>query len=202
MNMNTILQEHIEVAQKSMSLMADLERIAQLTVGRIQKGGKILFCGNGGSAADAQHFAAELIGRFYLERPAIPAIALTTDSSVLTCLGNDYSYDIIFSRQLEALCTEKDVVILISTSGKSPNILKAAEMAKSKGAYVVAIAGKDGGPLKNCVDDALIVPSNNTPRIQEMHLFLGHTLCEWVEKKLSVNHKIEKSSTEKVPEYS
>jgi len=120
-----------------------------------------------------------------LERKAISAIALTTDSSVLTCLGNDYSYDIIFSRQLEALCAPGDVVVLLTTSGNSPNILKAAETAKQKGAYTIAFTGKDGGKIKDLVDDCLIVPSHNTPRIQEMHLFLGHTYCEWVELALS-----------------
>jgi D-sedoheptulose 7-phosphate isomerase len=185
MNFQSILQEHIDVAQASFALLADLQRIAELSSARLKAGGKVLFCGNGGSAADAQHFAAELIGRFYLERKAIAAIALTTDTSILTCLGNDYSYDIIFSRQLEALCTDKDVVVLLSTSGNSSNILRAAEVAKSKGAYSIGFTGKDGGALKTAVDDCLVVPSNNTPRIQEMHLLLGHTYCEYIEKNLS-----------------
>ena len=176
-----LLDEHIEVAMTTKSLLPKLQQIAETTTQRLKKGGKILFAGNGGSAADAQHLAAELIGRFYLERPAIPAIALTTDSSVLTCLANDYHYDVIFARQCEALCNAEDVILLISTSGKSTNLLKAAEVCKAKGAYTIAFLGKDGGHLKAVVDDALIIPSHNTPRIQEIQLFLGHTLCEWIE---------------------
>lgn len=181
LNLEALLAEHIFVAQASYALLEPLARISQLIIDRLQASGKILFCGNGGSAADAQHFAAELIGRFYLERQAIAAIALTTDTSVLTCLGNDYSYDIIFSRQLEALCQPGDVVVLLTTSGNSQNILRAAQTAKACGAYTVGFTGKDGGQLKACVDDCLIVPSDNTPRIQEMHLFLGHTLCQAIE---------------------
>mgnify|MGYP000420292270 CR=1 FL=1 len=187
LNLQNLLSEHLNVTQKTESLLPQLEKISNIAVEKIKSGGKLLFCGNGGSAADAQHFAAELIGRFYLERPAIPAIALTTDTSILTCLGNDYSYDCIFARQLEALCQEKDVVVLLTTSGNSPNILQAAEMAKTKGAYTIAFTGKDGGKIKNLVDDCLIVPSDNTPRIQEMHLFLGHCFCEWIELALNKN---------------
>lgn len=182
LNIPQLLEAHIEVAQKTVTLIPSLEKICLLTVERLQKGGKILFCGNGGSAADAQHFAAELVGRFYLERRAIPAMALNTDGSVLTCLSNDYHYDAVFARQIEAHCTHQDVVMLISTSGHSANILKAAEVAKAKGAYVIGLTGKDGGLLREKVDDCLIVPSNDTPRIQEMHGFLGHTFCEWIEK--------------------
>ncbi len=184
LDLSAILQEHIDVAQSSFALLTQLQNISERAVERLRAGGKILFCGNGGSAADAQHFAAELIGRFYLERHAIPAIALTTDTSILTCLGNDYSYDIVFARQLEALCTEKDVVVLLSTSGNSQNILNAAEMAKRKSAYTIGFSGKEGGKLKGAVDDCLVIPSHNTPRIQEMHLMLGHTLCEWIEVAL------------------
>lgn len=184
-NASKILQEHLEVAQNTATCMQQLVEASHIIIERLRKGGKILFCGNGGSAADAQHFAAELIGRFYLERKAIPAIALTTDSSVLTCLSNDYAYDVIFSRQLEALCTAQDVVVLLSTSGKSPNILKAAEIARTRQAFTLGITGKDGGELKNAVDQCITVPSHNTPRIQEMHLLLGHTLCEWIELELA-----------------
>jgi D-sedoheptulose 7-phosphate isomerase len=180
-----LLQEHIEVALATNALLPQLQQVCEQTVKRLQQGGKVLFAGNGGSAADAQHMAAELIGRFYLERAAIPAIAVTTDSSILTCLSNDYHYDIVFSRQFEALCNAQDVAVLMSTSGGSNNLVKAAEVAKSKGAYTIAFLGKDGGQLKNVVDAALVVPSHNTPRIQEMHLFLGHTFCEWIEKALA-----------------
>jgi D-sedoheptulose 7-phosphate isomerase len=185
LDLPALLQEHVEVATKTATLLDKLQKIGERAVTQVQQGGKVLFCGNGGSAADAQHFAAELIGRFYLERQAIPAMALAVDSSILTCLANDYHYDIIFARQLEAHCHSNDVVVLISTSGHSPNILKAAEVARQKGAYIVGMTGKDGGVLKDVVDDCLIVPSNNTPRIQEMHGFLGHTLCEWIEKAVA-----------------
>ncbi|MCD6046821.1 MAG: phosphoheptose isomerase [Gammaproteobacteria bacterium] len=185
LDLPALLQEHIDVANKTRELLDKLKKICEQAASRVQQGGKVLFCGNGGSAADAQHFAAELIGRFYLERRAIPAMALAVDSSILTCLSNDYHYDVIFARQLEAHCQDKDIVVLISTSGHSPNILKAAEVARQKGAYIVGLTGKDGGALKDMVDDCLIVPSNNTPRIQEMHGFLGHTLCEWIEKAVA-----------------
>jgi len=181
LNTEKLLAEHIFVAQASYDLLEPLMQISQRIIERLQASGKILFCGNGGSAADAQHFAAELVGRFYVERRALAAIALTTDTSVLTCLGNDYSYDIIFSRQLEALCQPGDVVVLLTTSGDSPNILRAARTAQACGAYTVGFTGKAGGQLKTRVDDCLIVPSDNTPRIQEMHLFLGHTLCQAIE---------------------
>ena len=153
LDLPTILQEHIHVAEASTALLPALARISEATVTRLRQGGKLFFCGNGGSAADAQHFAAELIGRFYLERRAIAAIALTTDSSILTCLGNDYGYDVIFSRQLEALCNASDVVMLITTSGNSANILKAAEMTRTKGAYTIALTGKDGGAIQHAVDE-------------------------------------------------
>lgn len=185
LNTEALLAEHIFVAQASQALLAPLAVITQEVIARLSRRGKILICGNGGSAADAQHLAAELIGRFYVERKAIAAIALTTDSSVLTCLGNDYSSDVIFSRQLEGLCQPEDIVLLFSTSGNSVNILRAAETAKAIGAYVVAFSGNEGGKLKHCVDASLIVPSDNTPRIQEMHLFLGHTLCQAIELAFS-----------------
>ena len=181
LDLQKIFQEHIQVAQATEILLPKLKQAAEESVARLQNGGKILFCGNGGSAMDAQHFAAELIGRFYLERKAIQAIALTADSAVLTSLGNDYSYDIVFSRQLEALCAVNDVVVLLSTSGNSPNVIKAAEVAQMKGAYTIGFTNQNGGKLKDHVDCCFQVPSENTPRVQEMHLLLGHTLCEWIE---------------------
>ena len=178
---NTILDEHIEVTKATRQLLEPLINITQLIVERLRLGGKVLFCGNGGSAADAQHFAAELLGRFYLERKSIPAVALTTDTSTITCLANDYNYDIVFSRQLEALCQPNDVVVLLTTSGNSLNILKAVDVVKQKGALAVGFTGGSGGKLKECVEHCLVVPSQNVPRVQEMHLLLGHTLCEWIE---------------------
>ncbi|MBI4134596.1 MAG: SIS domain-containing protein, partial [Candidatus Sungbacteria bacterium] len=138
-----------------------------------------------GSAADAQHIAAELVGRFKMERQAIPAMALTTNTSVLTALGNDYGYDSIFARSLEAFAVAgRDTLVAISTSGASPNILRAAAVAKSLGVKVIALTGKDGGKLKEMADVALIVPSHDTQRIQEAHITIGHILCDLIERSL------------------
>ena len=184
LNINQIFQQHLELLKASQSLIPQIEQVAEKLSARSCAGGTLYWCGNGGSAADAQHFAAELVGRFFEERPAIASVALSTDSSVLTALSNDYSFDIIFSRQIEALCKANDAVICISTSGNSANIVKAATAAKAKGAYVLGLTGHQGGKLAALVDDCLIVPSNYTPRIQEIQVFLGHILCEWIEKKI------------------
>lgn len=145
---------------------------------RLRRGCKILVCGNGGSAADAQHFAAELTGRYVRERRALAAVALTTDTSALTALGNDYSYDRVFSRQVEALGRPGDLLVGISTSGNSPNIILAVEMAHSLGMRTLGLLGKDGGKLKGMVDDPLVVPSAVTARIQEVHEMVYHFWCE------------------------
>ena len=155
---------------------------AQIILNAYRTGGKVLLIGNGGSAADAQHIASELVGRFKLERRGLPAIALTTNTSTLTALANDYAYDTVFSRQLEALANEKDVLIAITTSGTSPNILKAVETAHSKGIVVIALTGENCGKLKAMSDLTIAVPSNNTPRIQEAHITIGHIICHLVEK--------------------
>lgn len=147
-------------------------------------GNKLLVMGNGGSAADAQHFAAEIIGRFKMERAALPAIALTTDSSVLTAIGNDYGFDAVFSRQVEGLGRPGDVVFGISTSGNSPNVLAALAKARDLGCLTVALLGRDGGSIKTVADIALIVPSTDTPRIQEGHLTIIHIICDLLEKRL------------------
>ncbi len=147
----------------------------------IKNGGKILLMGNGGSAADSQHIAAEIVGRFKKERKGMPAIALTTDTSILTSVGNDYGYDYIFARQIEALCTPKDLVIGITTSGNSANVVRAIEAAKEIGATTVGLTGGTGGKLLNLCDYNLIMPSNVTARIQEAHIFVGHSLCEILE---------------------
>lgn len=149
-----------------------------------QAGGKVLLIGNGGSAADAQHIAAELVGRFKMERKALPAIALTTDTSLLTAMANDYGYDSVFRRQVEGLAGKNDVLIAITTSGTSPNILKAVEAARSKGMLVIGLTGKTGGKLKDMVDLAIVVPSDNTQRIQEAHITIGHIICHLVENEL------------------
>lgn len=147
-------------------------------------GNKLLVLGNGGSAADAQHFAAEIIGRFKLERSALPAIALTTDSSVLTAIGNDYGFDAVFSRQVEGLGRPGDVVFGISTSGNSANVLAALVKARELGCRTVALLGRDGGAIKTAADIALVVPCHDTPRIQEGHLTIIHIICDLLEKRL------------------
>jgi D-sedoheptulose 7-phosphate isomerase len=151
----------------------------------LRSGGKLLFFGNGGSAADAQHLAAEFVGRFVIERRALPAIALTTDSSILTAVGNDYGFDQVFARQIEALGNRNDVAIGISTSGNSPNVLLAMKQAHLKQMKTVGLAGKDGGALVKDVDIAITVASSNTARIQECHIAVGHLLCELVETQFS-----------------
>lgn len=149
-----------------------------------QTGGKILVCGNGGSAADAQHFAAELVGRYKRERQAIAAIALTTDTSIITAVANDYDYDQVFARQIEALGNKGDTLIAISTSGNSGNVVKAAEKAKVKGLNVISLTGQAGGQLKDNVDIWLGVPSGETNHIQEMHIAIIHMLCGMIEADL------------------
>ncbi len=149
---------------------------------RLKEGRKLLLCGNGGSAADAQHIAGELVGRFQLERRPLPAIALTTDTSVLTAVANDYSFEEVFKRQVEALGEKGDVLIAISTSGNSKNVVKAVEKAREKGLLTVGFLGRDGGVLKSLCHRSLVVKSNSTPRIQEVHITIGHVLCDFIEK--------------------
>lgn len=150
-----------------------------------KNGGKVILMGNGGSAGDAQHIAAEFVGRYKKERKSYPALALNTNTSSLTAIGNDYGYDVSFSRQVEGFAKAGDVVIGISTSGNSTNVYKALELAKQKGCYTAAFLGKDGGTIKNIADLPIIVRSKNTPRIQECHIFIGHTVCELVDKELN-----------------
>ncbi len=142
---------------------------------------KLMLCGNGGSAADAQHLAAEFVNRFLLERPPLPAIALTTDTSVITSIGNDYGFEDVFSKQVKALGMEGDVLIAISTTGNSANVIAAAKVARKQGIYTAALAGGEGGALAGSVDTALVVKSNETPRIQETHIFAGHLICQLVD---------------------
>ena len=166
------------------SSIKTIENIVSLIIESYKNGGKIVLCGNGGSAADAQHIAGELVGRFALERQAFPAIALTTDTSIITALANDYGYKVIFRRQIEALVNENDVVIGISTSGNSPNIIEAMKAAKIKGAKTIGLTGSNGGKLAEIVDLLMAVPSKVIPRIQESHITIGHIVCELVEKEL------------------
>ncbi|BCD60748.1 MULTISPECIES: D-sedoheptulose 7-phosphate isomerase [unclassified Nitratiruptor] len=143
---------------------------------------KIMLCGNGGSAADAQHIAAELVGRFKKERRSLPAIALSTDTSALTAIGNDYGFEQVFARQVEGLAQKGDVLIGISTSGESENVLRAMEEAKRRGCKTIGLLGKDGGRIKDLCDAAIVVPSSQTPRIQEMHIMIGHILCSLIDE--------------------
>lgn len=163
----------------------DIVNLGLLIAKRLKLGKKVLICGNGGSAADSQHFAAEIVGRFEKERKGYPAIALTTDTSALTAIGNDYGFDKIFSRQVEALGEKGDILIGISTSGNSKNVIQAVEVAKQIGMFTVGFLGKDGGRLKDLVDKAFIVKSDNTARIQEVHLTLEHSICKVIDMYLS-----------------
>jgi D-sedoheptulose 7-phosphate isomerase len=163
---------------------SQIVQAAQAIINCLQAGGKLLFFGNGGSAADAQHLAAEFVGRFVMERRGLPAIALTTDSSILTSIGNDYGYENVFARQIEALARPGDVAIGISTSGNSPNVLAGLNKAKEFGASTIGLSGRDGGSLANIVDFAIVVRSQQTARVQECHIAIGHILCELVETEL------------------
>lgn len=155
-----------------------------LAVETYRRGGKVLSAGNGGSAGDAQHIAGELVSRFYYDRPALSAIALTTDTSILTAIGNDYGYEQLFARQIEGLGVAGDLFIAISTSGNSPNILAGIAAAKKRGLKVVGLTGQNGGKMKALCDVCLCVPSSETPRIQESHILLGHLLCAHVEREI------------------
>ena len=166
------------------ALHAQIQQAAERCVRSLRDGHKLLFAGNGGSAADAQHWAGELVSRFYYDRPGLPAIALTTDSSILTAVGNDYGYDYTFARQVEALGQAGDVLLVISTSGNSPNILRAAEAARARNMVVIGFTGEHGGKLAPACDLCFRIPSNETPRIQEGHEFIGHLLCALIEAEM------------------
>ena len=166
------------------SLLDEIEKVARKCVELYRGPNKTILAGNGGSAADAQHIAAELVGRYGFDRPSIPSLALTTDTSNLTAIGNDYGYDKVFSRQLEGMGQRGDIFIGISTSGNSINIINAFNSAKEKGITTVALVGRDGGEMAKLADISLIVPSNSTPRIQESHILIGHILCDIIEKEI------------------
>jgi D-sedoheptulose 7-phosphate isomerase len=172
---------HLQVIQAMKSSGDLLGQIAQTFITTLKAGGKVLLCGNGGSAADAQHVAAELVCRYRRNRAALPAIALTTDSSILTAVGNDFDFADVFARQVEALATRGDIVVGISTSGKSPNVLKALEAARRRGARTIGFTGKTGGPLAVLCDLCFEAPATETARIQEAHLLAWHIICEIVE---------------------
>lgn len=172
------------------TLAGDIHNAIGLIRGSLNNGGKLLLMGNGGSAADAQHIAAELVGRFKMERKAIPAIALTTDSSILTCLANDYGFESVFARQVEALALKGDVVMGISTSGNSENLIRAFKKADEIGAVTIGLLGNDGGKMKDRVHAAIVVPSTDTARIQEVHITIGHIICEIIEQELNDENKV------------
>lgn len=178
------LNAHLETIKNVLNTNVQaLSESCDLVVNTILSGKKVLLFGNGGSAGDAQHIAAEFTGRFVKERKGLPAIALTTDTSALTAIGNDYGYERVFSRQVEALANEGDLLIGISTSGNSPNVLLAFEQGKKMGCNIISFSGRDGGKMKELSDVNLIVPSNVTARIQEMHILFGHIICTALDSK-------------------
>ena len=179
---NTIFDDSIDVITKSKNLSEKLNESATKIISCLKNNGKVILFGNGGSAADAQHMAAELIGRFKIERESVPAIALTTDTSVITSIGNDYGFNEIFSRQCESLVHKNDIIIAISTSGNSNNVINGIMKAKEKGSFVIGLTGSSGGKLKSEVDLLLDIPSNDTARIQEGHRLIIHSLCQLIEK--------------------
>ena len=180
-----IIRESIKVKEAVITkLSKDIKGTATLISTSLKKGGKVILFGNGGSAADAQHIAAEFIGRFKLERQALASIALTTNTSILTSIANDYGYEEVFSRQLEGIATTNDIAIGISTSGNARNVITGLLEAKKLGIKTIALTGSGGGEMATIADIALEVPSDNTPRIQEAHIVIGHVICELVEENL------------------
>ena len=175
----------LDIVQSSILLSPHIDKSINLIIGCLKKGNKIILFGNGGSAADAQHIAAEFIGRFNINRKSLPAIALTSNSSTITALANDFSFDTIFSRQCESLVSKDDIAIGISTSGNSLNVEKAIITCKNKGAITIALLGNNGGSIKNYVDLPIIVNSSSTPHIQEIHRMIYHIICEIVENELT-----------------
>jgi D-sedoheptulose 7-phosphate isomerase len=176
------LQAHRETIDKTIeTIIPQIEKASKIAIETLKNGNKILLCGNGGSAADAQHIATELTGRYKIERKGLAGIALTTDTSALTAIANDYGYDRVFDRQVEALAREGDLLIGISTSGNSANIISAFRVARELGCKTIGLTGRDGGVINEICDLNLIVPSDDTPRIQEIHILIGHTICQAVD---------------------
>lgn len=189
--MRNYITAQIQETQRVMSamladeaLLARVEAAAEACIFAMKRGNKLLLAGNGGSAADAQHIAGEFVSRFAFDRPGLPAIALTTDTSILTAIGNDYGYDKLFARQVQAHAQKGDIFIAYSTSGKSPNVVAALQEAKNRGVVCIGMTGNRGGPMKELCDHYLEVPSADTPKIQEGHAVLGHILCGLVERAL------------------
>lgn len=180
------IDEHISVSRSLYHINDAVTQAGHIVGQSLRAGGKILFCGNGGSAADSQHLAAELTGRFIKDRRPLAALALSTDTSALTCIGNDYSFDEVFARQVQGLGRTGDVLVGISTSGNSRNVIRAVEEARAAGMQVVGLLGRDGGALRELCDVAIVVPSQVTARIQESHILIGHTLCGLIEEQLGL----------------
>lgn len=175
-------ESHLQTIQDVIETMSEpLQEASVLAIETLKAGKKVILFGNGGSAADAQHIAAELTGRYKTERRGLPGLALTTDTSALTAIGNDYGYDRVFDRQVESLAQEGDLLIGISTSGNSQNVINAFKIGKEIGCKIVGFSGRDGGEMNDYCDVNLVVPSNNTPRIQEMHILFGHTICQLID---------------------
>lgn len=183
---DTALASHTHTFGQLGALRPHLIAAAEAATEAVRNGNRILFCGNGGSAADAQHLAAELVGRLVRDRRALPGLALSTDSSALTCIGNDFGFEEVFARQVQALGRSGDVLVAISTSGNSPNVIRAVEVAKPLGITTVGLLGRNGGRLGPMVDLPIVVPAEETARIQEAHIFLGHVLCALIEQGLGV----------------
>jgi D-sedoheptulose 7-phosphate isomerase len=181
---NAIFDDSIEIITKTRNLSEKINQSAIKIISCLKNNGKVVLFGNGGSAADAQHMAAELIGQFKIKRESIPAIALTTDTSIITSIGNDYDFNEIFSRQCESLVNNNDIIIAISTSGNSANVITGILKAKEKGSFVIGLTGSPGGKLKSMADLLLDVPSDDTARIQEGHRIIIHSLCQLIEKNL------------------
>ncbi len=177
-----IFKSHLDTIHKLSSVIREVSEVADIIKKTLHKGGKVLIFGNGGSASDSQHIAAEIVGRFVKERKGLPAIALTTDTSILTAVGNDYGFEFIFSRQVEALCLKDDIVIGISTSGNSKNVLRGLEKANAIGGITIGLTGGDGGFIKKISNHCITVDSKETARIQEAHILIGHALCELIDE--------------------
>jgi len=188
--MQTIIQEefnnNIKTCKKSMETLSNgIEVAAKICIKALSKNGKIILFGNGGSASDSQHIAAELVGRYKTDRKGLPAIALSTDSSVITSISNDFGYEYVFKRQIQALANKDDAIIAISTSGTSKNVINGISQAQIIGCKVIGLSGKDGGEMNDICDINLVIPSNDTPRIQEMHILVGHTLCHLIDQEFT-----------------
>lgn len=175
-------EEHLSVSKAIFSLKESIAKAGEMIIKCLANGGKVLICGNGGSAADSQHFAAELTGRYKMERQAISAIALSVDTSALTAIGNDYGFEFVFSRQVEALAKAGDIIFAISTSGNSKNVLEALKIAKNLKCKNIGLSGRDGGAMNGLCDINLIMPSSDTARIQELHILVIHIICDMIEK--------------------